>query len=476
MLQVKKNQVIDERGDFIYLRGMCIGGWMNMENNINGHPGDEHGLRRVMADMLGKSKAQFFFDRLLDYFFAEADVVFLKECGANTVRLPLNYRHFESDAEPFHYLEPGFRRLDQAVQWCAKHGMYVILDLHAVQGFQNSDWHCDNSSRHTFFWQERQYQDRFVALWEEFARRYKGNATIAGYNVMNEPIVNAPAGRFTRAYKPDWETVNRVYRRVVGAIRNIDPAHIIFLEGDCYSTQFDGLEAPFAENLVYSSHNYTRAGHGPGSYPGVLDGEHWDKEKLRQLFANHSGTRYAQKYNVPLWIGEFGARMDGPQPEWSDRCRSLDDQLDIFEEFDAHWTAWTFKDVVRHGWAILDPESEYVQRIAPILKAKRALGLETWWSGGQKDQPFDEVLNKAIDYIEKTIGDPEIDHDANKVHMGQALLGGYVPSLMLPTFARLFKSMSENDLDRVLQSFAFKNCKIREDKTAVLKKHLHRKG
>lgn len=472
MLQVKKNQIVDDQSHAIYLRGFCIGGWMNMEHNINGHPGDEHGVRRVMAELLGPDKMRFFFDRQLDYFFAEEDVAFIKACGANTVRLPLNYRHFEEDGEPFHYLEKGFQRLEQAVQWCTQHGLYVILDLHAVQGFQNSDWHCDNSSRHTFFWQEAQYQDRFVALWEEFARRYKGNATIAGYNVMNEPIVNAPAGRFSRKFNPDWDTLNRIYRWVVGAIRKIDPDHIIFLEGDYYSTQFDGLDAPFAENLVYSSHIYTTAGHGPGPYPGTIEGTYWDKNRLQKIFDTHSGTRYAQKYNVPLWIGEFGARMDGSQLEWPDRLHSLSDQLSIFNEFGAHWTSWTYKDVCRHGWVVLDPESEYLQLIAPVLKAKVAMGLETYWSSGIKDPVFDARLNETIDYIEKAIDDPDIDHAGNKVYLSAALLGGYVANLTQPKYVKCFAGLSETDLDRVLQAFAFKHCHAREDKTAVLKKYL----
>ena len=39
MLQVKQNQIVDEQGKEIRLRGTCIGGWMNMENFINGYPG-----------------------------------------------------------------------------------------------------------------------------------------------------------------------------------------------------------------------------------------------------------------------------------------------------------------------------------------------------------------------------------------------------------------------------------------------------
>ena len=68
---------------------------MNMENFISGYPGSGSGIRSAFATVLGKPRAEFFFDSLLDYFFYEEDVAFLKECGSTAVRLPLNYRHFE---------------------------------------------------------------------------------------------------------------------------------------------------------------------------------------------------------------------------------------------------------------------------------------------------------------------------------------------------------------------------------------------
>jgi endoglucanase len=109
-LHASGRQILDAQGKKVRLRGTCPGGWMNMEDFINGHPGAEHTLRAQMAEVLGPSKAQFFFDRLLDHFFNEDDVVFLKKAGASVVRFPLNYRHFEDDAAPFHYKEAGFLR------------------------------------------------------------------------------------------------------------------------------------------------------------------------------------------------------------------------------------------------------------------------------------------------------------------------------------------------------------------------------
>src|SRR6516225_1372373 len=103
MLQVRDGRIVEAGGAEIRLRGTCVGGWMNMENFINGYPGTEHGLRDVMAEALGEAKAHFFFERLLDYFLAEEDLAFLGKIGVNLVRLPLNYRHFESDLQPFVY-------------------------------------------------------------------------------------------------------------------------------------------------------------------------------------------------------------------------------------------------------------------------------------------------------------------------------------------------------------------------------------
>jgi endoglucanase len=463
MLQVKQNQIVDEHGKTVRLRGVCIGGWMNMENFINGYPGDEHGLRAAMAEILGPLKAQFFFERWLDYFLAEEDIAFIQSCGANAVRLPLNYRHFERDDEPFRYLEAGFARLDRAVQWCAKHRLYAILDLHAVQGWQNTDWHCDNSSRHTFFWRHSHFQDRFTALWEELARRYKGNAAVAGYNVMNEPVSNAPAGRFRddREYKTDWDTFNRVCRRVVEKIRAVDPDHIVFLEGDLFSSRFEKMEAPFAENLVYSSHNYTSPCYDHHQDSITAEQREQNVRQQREIFLAHEGTRYAQKYNVPLWVGEFGANGN---------C-GLEDQVSVFEEQNVHWTIWTYKDIGPMGFMNVAPDSEYHRILAPILKAKRDLGVDAWLFDGVPGSVVGGAIRELADLIEKALPAAGVDPAANRRFLAQAALGCYAANLMQPAYAGRFKGLSEAQLDKALQSFAFKNCRPREDVLNVLKRY-----
>ncbi len=457
LLRVKANRIVDAQNAPVQLRGVCVGGWMNMENFINGYPGAEHTLRRTFVQVLGSEKAKVFFDRWLDHFLSEADIAFIKSLGATVVRLAVNYRHFEDDAHPFEYLETGFARLDRAIEWCTRHGIYAIIDLHAVQGWQNTDWHSDNSSRHSLFWQHPHFQARFIALWEEFARRYKGNPAIAGYNLMNEPVNNAPSGRFSNTYATDWESFNHIYRRAVEAIRAIDPDHIIFLEGDYFSSRFDGLEPPFAANLVYSSHNYTAAGFGPGRYPGVFGGQRWDRVFQESYFLDRQGTQFAQQHQVPLWVGEFGAVYNGLAEEIPDRLRALDDQLEVFNARNTHWTMWTYKDVGVMGWLTVVPDSAFMQQVAPLLEAKRELGAD-FWMGWLPTTPVREQVRALARSVEAALNDSSLDPLANETYLTQATLSGYVAQLMQPTFARRFAGMTETQLDTMLSAFAFENC------------------
>jgi hypothetical protein len=484
-LQVNNNSIVDEKGDAVILRGACVGGWMNMENFIDGYPGTEIGLRRMMGEIAGEETSRYFFDRLLDNFFNEDDVVYIKSCGANVVRLPVNYRHFEDDLAPFQYKEAGFKRFEAAVSWCEKHGLYVIIDMHAAPGWQNSHWHSDNECAANLFWTHKHFQERLAKLWQEFARRYEGRAVIAGYELMNEPCVNTPAAdlphMFGEHYRPRWALMNRVYRELTAAIRAVDGKHIVFIEGDRYGQLFNGLEAPFADNLVYSSHNYTMAGFGPGSYPGAFNkirtvetsgaGDWWDAAAQKKMFAATEGARYAQKHGVPLWVGEFGAQYNTGADDLPYRLAAMSDQLAAYNDWGAHWTTWTYKDMGVMGWVTVDPESDYAKMVAPVQKAKTVLAAENFvgWSstviGRQKSRELAEVIAEHAPI-------PGCEKASFVQGLQLYTLSIYAAACLQPAYCALFKGMSKGGIDRVLSSFALKNCVINKGYRAVLEKHL----
>src|SRR4030095_4802039 len=106
-LRVQQSKIANGRDETILLRGCCLGGWMNMENFIIGYPGYETGLRSGIERVMGKEKAQFFFERFLHYFIQQEDLSFIKSLGCNVIRISLNYRHFEDDHRPFEYKTEG---------------------------------------------------------------------------------------------------------------------------------------------------------------------------------------------------------------------------------------------------------------------------------------------------------------------------------------------------------------------------------
>ncbi len=288
MLRVDGARIV-AGSDPVVLRGFGLGGWMNMENFITGYAGTESQQRRALRGVLGEEGYERFFARFLSVFFTDEDAAFLQSLGLNSVRIPFNYRHFESDDAPFEIREEGFRLLDSVVDACARHGIYAILDLHALPGAQNQHWHSDNPTQWAHFWSQRQFQDRVVNLWEHIADHYRGNPWVAGYNPVNEPA------------DAEGSTIGPFYRRLEAAIRAVDADHILFLDGNRYSTQFDQLGDPLP-NCVYTAHDYALPGFVDGGpYPGVSRGQYVDRDRIEETFL--ARTQYMRDSGTPIWVG-----------------------------------------------------------------------------------------------------------------------------------------------------------------------------
>ena len=401
-LKVRGNQILNADGQPVVLRGFGLGGWMNMENFITGYPANEQAQRDAIRGVIGDELYLLFFDRFLEYFFTEADAAFVRSLGLNLVRLPINYRHFEDDMRPFELKEEGFKHLDRAIDECARHGVYTILDLHAFAGYQNQHWHSDNPTHAALFWEHDYFQDRAVWLWERFAERYKGNAWVAGYNIMNEPA------------DPKGSRVEPFYRRVMQAVRAIDSDHMLFLEGNRYSTEFHMFGDPLP-NVVYTNHDYAPAGFmDAGPYRGVSRGEYVDRQALEDKFLKRS--EYMLEYDIPMWVGEFGPIYTGRPETDAMRFRVLRDQLD----------RGTTDAGVRH---IIGPIESLFEQEFPNY------------------QPFPFGAQR---------------------HIAQLVRHMLLSEPMLDEFAERFRGISAEDIDTLMRSFLFENCRQRTELAQTL--------
>ena len=265
--------IVDETGRPLVLRGVNLGNWLSWEGWMWGGGWDsETKILRRMADLVGSEGAEAFRREVWARMVAREDIARVRSMGFNVVRIPLNYRILEP--LPDGREAPGWAILDRALDWCEECGVYVVLDLHSAPGGQSMFYYSD-PAREPCLWESEACQVRAAALWQAIAARYKNRRIVAGYDLLNEPL--PPSGR----------VLVRLYERIIAAIRQVDPDHMVILEGDGFSRDFSLFAGPLDSNMAYSPHFYT-----------------WFGDDRPLWFSQYRGL--AARDNVPLWCGEFG--------------------------------------------------------------------------------------------------------------------------------------------------------------------------
>ena len=280
-------------------------------------------------------------------------------------------------------------------------------------------------------------------------------------------------------FTSDYTRFNRIVRTAVSKIREIDRKHIIFIEGDSYGHNFAGMEEPFDDNLVYASHDYIVSSFGPGAYPGtyemlhndrIEEGCYWDYNKQLDHIRETEGWQFSEKYQVPLWVSEFGSQYCTGEEDNAYRLASMDDQLRAMNELGLHWTPWTYKDCGTMGLVTLNPESEYMRRIAPVQRMKGLLAAENF-TAWRSECPGKEITRDFTKYMMSllTLSDQYTFGTFQKC-MNYALLTGFAAGVLQPEYAALFEKDSADDIRRIMDSFSLSNCIVNEAYLEVLRK------
>ena len=446
VIRTAGSDLLGPDGQPLILRGVCLGGWLNMENFITGYAANETLMRQQVRRAIGDDRSDRLFDRLLTRFFDERDAEFIGAAGFNLARIAVGYKHFEDDARPFEIKVDGYRHLDRAVEALARHGVYSIIDLHALPGSQNHHWHSDNPTHVPTFFDHRHFQDRVVNLWENLAEHYRGNPWIAGYNLLNEPADESRT------------VVGPFYRRLVAAIRAIDPDHTVFLDGNTYATEFDVFDEPF-DNAVYTLHDYVPAGLGRSPV--------YSREEAEQKFLERSA--YARSTGTPILVGEFGPIYSGEETKDAGLRVILADQLDLYQRHRASWSLWMYKDIGRQGLVSVGPDTPYRRRFDGFVAKKSRLGVDQWGSDGIG---MAEVTQPVQDLFEREF--PSFDpYPWGRFDWVRTLLLNITLAQPLAhEYADLLRGLDESELDALADSFAFESCTVREPLLAELQRGL----
>lgn len=287
----------------LLLRGFGLGGWLLPEGYMWKFYTKCDRPRRIEAlveQLCGAEYAASFWERYYGSYITEADIRLAAENGFNSVRLPFNARHL---------MEPGYlRRIDDCVRWCAECGIYAILDMHAAPGGQTGQNIDDSERDMPELFMRPEHQDELCSLWEMLAARYRGEAAVAGFDLLNEPLIKQDA-RYNSQLVP-------LYMRLTEAIRRADPERIVIWEGAHWATDFSVFDALEKEklpgNLMLQFHKYW-------SPP--------EEESLR-AFMDTAG-----RLGLPLYCGESGEN----NLDWYAAMFPMLDRLGI------SWSFWSYK-------------------------------------------------------------------------------------------------------------------------------------
>lgn len=361
------------KGDLVYLRGANLGGWQLHEGWMSPLKGaaDDYNMRKTLSRRFGDNGRDALINAYQDSWLQEKDFKFMSDMGMSAVRLPIYYLNHMNENGQWRRDTAGnidFTRIQWAVDMARKYRMYVILDLHGAPGSQNG---ADHSGRvgGADLYGNANYQSQVLEFWKQLAQRFKDDATVAGYDVLNEPSTNFPG--------PSNSTVWGMYDRIYKTIRAVDPNHIIFLEG---IWDWGAIPHPAQygwTNVVYEFHYYN-----------------WGNDRNYQAQANFVESKIAQEqqyrnFKVPHYAGEF--TFFALPSSWEYGLRR-------FNEAGWHWTSWTYKGTNVGNWALVNHRN--AASATPDLNNDGYAAIESKWRSWDLDK--DMAVNTALVSVFKT--------------------------------------------------------------------------
>jgi aryl-phospho-beta-D-glucosidase BglC (GH1 family) len=369
MLRTSGTSIVNANGKVVPLQGVNLGGWLVMEPwmcpaDSGGLP-DTYSIIQELDNRFGVATEQ---AMILDYqkdWITTTDLTNIKNAGFNAVRVPVWWGNFYPIANVSNatFRSDAFTELDWLVNAAGAAGLYVIIDMHGAVGSQSTSDDTGQQNQNEY-WSNSNDQGNTAYMWWEIANHYKGNATVAGYDLLNEPT-GAPSN----------SAVISAYQSLYSSVRSADPSHIIFIEGTWGNWDWSMLPNPSTEgwtNVVYEMHEY--------QYNGT-------EAQVEQGSTNQVNDFYSHSnYNVPGYIGEFN--------DFGYGAAAWQFSTNAYNAAGLSWTMWSYK--ATHGlnpdsWGFYDPS--YWPTTPNISTDSESTILSDW---AQWQTPTSFTLNTSL--------------------------------------------------------------------------------
>jgi len=213
---------------------------------------------------------------------------------ANVIRFPLNAQWYINNENANE--KPYRTSVKEAVDFCAKYGMWAILDLHWQDNNVKQDAINDAVAKN---------------FWGKVATDFKTTDNVL-YDLYNEPLGSDWNG---------WKTRAESY---INTIKAIDPTAIYIVGGmdwgyDLSQAANNMISPSVSTNVIYSSHHYP-----------------WKSNS----FPAPGYSAIIQK--APVFLGEFGWCNDGCQPCAGGGSQSFVSGLLSYVKTNVSYAAWNF--------------------------------------------------------------------------------------------------------------------------------------
>jgi len=261
---------------------------------------------------------------------SQTDFDYAASAGANVIRLSVHADPFDKRFLSFTNKDragieinsnEGISALKEAVAMAKKDNLKVIIDMHSMPGRTNGE-----------IWLNQFYWDELSNIWTAITSVFKDDNTVIAFDLMNEPNVyttvgSADIGRmFKGTWTPParWTNTPRDYNlqigKLISAIRKIDNNRYVIVEGFGYlgnPVNYNWMKPIEGfDKVIYSFHMYEPTGltmigtknflyDNKVGVPFILSR---DMEKIDN--ALKPVIAFQKKYNVPVYVGEFGVTDD----------------------------------------------------------------------------------------------------------------------------------------------------------------------
>jgi endoglucanase len=333
MLHAQGRSIVNANGQVVPLQGVNLGGWFVMEKWMvpldSGSLPDTYSVMQTLDSRFGVETEQSLIKTYQQSWITTTDLDNIKNAGFNVVRAPIWWGQFYllNDQTPSGWRADAFEMLDWLVSAAAARGIYVIIDMHGVVGGQSTSDDTGRSGQNQY-WTNNNFQGDTAYMWWQIANHFKGNPTVAGYDLINEPVGT-----------PSSDTVLNLYNELYQSIRSVDPSHMIIMEGTWGNWNWSMLPNPNVfgwTNVAYQMHEYqfngSQAQVQQGSTNQVND------------FNNHAS------YNVPGYVGEFN--------DFGYGAGTWQFTTNAWNAAGLSWSMWSYKatdGLIPDSWGFYDP-------------------------------------------------------------------------------------------------------------------------